>query len=167
MTGVRLNGSRHRGRPEVSSSAESRLGTVFSQAGATVVDLAEHPRTSHRRSQARVGPCDGVNGVASSHAAVSTTTSCTATPMTRVEGPDRAAVDRAADRPSQHHTGDLTDDDQRQDQEQRGEQLGSRRGDVADDVRREQHAGDGAEQHTDERQQRTQLRPNANPRSPR
>ena len=35
MTGVRLNGSSTAGRPEVFSSADSRLGTVFSQLGAT------------------------------------------------------------------------------------------------------------------------------------
>ena len=35
MTGVRLNGSSTAGSPEVFSSADSRLGTVFSQGGAT------------------------------------------------------------------------------------------------------------------------------------
>ena len=65
-------------------------------------------------------------------------------------------MDRAADRATQHHTGDLADHDQRQDQEQRGEQLGSRRGDMRDEVRSQQHARDRAEQHADERQQRAE-----------
>ena len=33
-TGVRLNGSSTCGRPEVSSNADNRLGTVFSHSGA-------------------------------------------------------------------------------------------------------------------------------------
>ena len=78
-----------------------------------------------------------------------------------------AVADRAANRPPQHHAGDLTDDDQRQDQEQRGEQFGSRRGDVADDMRRQQHTGDRAQQHTGERQHRTQRARTASPRWPR
>src|ERR1700749_4695622 len=48
ITGVRLNGSSTAGRPEVSSSADSRLGTVFSQGGASSLTSASarEPRTA-------------------------------------------------------------------------------------------------------------------------
>ena len=80
ITGVRLNGSSTAGRPEVFSSADSRLGTVFSQGGAT--SLTEASTLEPLTAAANSGwSFDCVSGVANNHAAVSTTTSCTPTPM--------------------------------------------------------------------------------------
>ena len=165
ITGVRLNGSSTAGSPEVFSSAESRLGTVFSQRRRHLVDLGEHPRTLDRGGQfglvLRLGQRRGQQpGRGQHHHELDRHAD---------DGVDGARIvpvtDRAAHRPSQHHAGDLTDDHQRQDQEQRGEQFGARRGDVADDVRRQQHTRHRAEQHADKRQHRTQRAPNASPRS--
>ena len=74
----------------------------------------------------------------------------------RVGQPDRSAADRATDRTPEYHPGHLTDDHQRQDEKQRGEELPARRVDVADDVWSEHDAGDRAEDHPDERHERTQ-----------
>ncbi|CKP01806.1 Uncharacterised protein [Mycobacterium tuberculosis] len=81
MTGVRLNGSKTAGRPEVFSRADSRLGTVFSQVGAASLTRAS---TREPFTAAASSGCsfDCVSGIANNHAAVSTTTSCTPTPMT-------------------------------------------------------------------------------------
>src|ERR1700744_5402754 len=80
-TGVRLNGSSTAGRPEGFSSADNRLGPVFSHGGATSFTWAStrDPRTAAASSG---WSFDCVSGVASSQAAVNTTTSCTPTPMT-------------------------------------------------------------------------------------
>src|ERR1700761_2690300 len=80
ITGVRLNGSSTAGRPEVFSSADSRLGTVFSQGGATSLTSAStrDPRTAAASSGWSL---DCVSGVANNQAAVSTTISWTPTPM--------------------------------------------------------------------------------------
>src|ERR1700728_3831594 len=67
FTGVRLNGSSTAGRPEVFSSAESRLGTVFSHGGAT--SLTEANTREPLTAEANSGwSFDCVSGVANNHA---------------------------------------------------------------------------------------------------
>ena len=63
MIGVRPNGCSTSGRPEVSNSALSRLGTAFSQGGATSSTWLStfEPRTA----AARFGWFVDVSGVAS------------------------------------------------------------------------------------------------------
>ena len=135
----------------MSSRADSRVGTDFSQLGATSSTWAStfEPRTA----AARFGWSEEVSGVANIHAATSTATNLQSHADDRVERAQCAVAQGAAHRAAQHHTGDLTDHHQREDQEQRDEQLGAGAADVADDMRRQQHAGDRAENHPDERQQ--------------
>ena len=78
--GVRPNGSSTSGRPEVLSSEDIRLGTARSQSGAYLSTSATtlDPRTAAARLVWSVD----VSGVASSHAATTTTSSCNTTPTT-------------------------------------------------------------------------------------
>ena len=84
----------------MSSSADSRVGTDFSQLGATSSTWAStfDPRTA----AARFGWSDEVSGVANIHAATSTATSCSPTPIT--ESKVRSARLRRAPRTARPST---------------------------------------------------------------
>ena len=135
----------------MSSSADSRVGTDFSQLGATSSTWAStfEPRTA----AARFGWSEEVSGVASSHAATSTATNCSPTPI--IESNVRSVPLRMAPRTARPSTtpaiSPITTSARIRNSVTNS--LVRVPLDVADDVRRQQHAGDRAEHHPDERQQ--------------
>ena len=138
----------------VQQRRQPRRARTSASCGATSSTWAStfEPRTA----AARFGWSDDVSGVASIHAATSTATNCSPTPM--IESNVRSARLRIAPRTARPSTTPAISPitTSAEDQEQRDEQLGAGAADVADDVRRQQHAGDRAEHHPDERQQRAE-----------